>query len=170
MEATYRSIDRQRIRKLWYIYIIELLSYKKENIWVSSNEVDKTGAYYTERSKSEKETQILYIITYIQNLERQKWWSFMQDSKRDRYKEQTFGLGEGEGGMIWENNIETCILPYVKQMTSASSIHEAGTQSRCSGTTQRYGVGRKVQDRGNTCAPWQRPSQYCKVSILQLNK
>ena len=23
-------------------------------------------------------------------------------------------VGEGEGGMIWENNIETCILPYVK--------------------------------------------------------
>ena len=23
-------------------------------------------------------------------------------------------VGEGEGGMIWENIIETCILPYVK--------------------------------------------------------
>ena len=23
-------------------------------------------------------------------------------------------VGEGEGGMIWENGIETCILPYVK--------------------------------------------------------
>ena len=23
-------------------------------------------------------------------------------------------VGEGEDGMIWENNIETCILPYVK--------------------------------------------------------
>ena len=23
-------------------------------------------------------------------------------------------MGEGEGGMIWENSIETCILPYVK--------------------------------------------------------
>ena len=23
-------------------------------------------------------------------------------------------VGEGEGGMIWENNIGTCILPYVK--------------------------------------------------------
>ena len=22
-------------------------------------------------------------------------------------------VGEGEGGMIWENSIETCILPYV---------------------------------------------------------
>ena len=32
-----------------------------------------------------------------------------------RYNEQTFGLcGEGEGGMIWEHSIETCILSYVK--------------------------------------------------------
>ena len=23
-------------------------------------------------------------------------------------------VGEGEGGMIWENSIETCILSYVK--------------------------------------------------------
>ena len=23
-------------------------------------------------------------------------------------------VGEGKGGMIWENSIETCILPYVK--------------------------------------------------------
>ena len=34
--------------------------------------------------------------------------------------------GEGEGGKIWENTIETCILSYVKQMTSASSVHKAG--------------------------------------------
>ena len=35
-------------------------------------------------------------------------------------------MWEKVGGMIWENNIEICILPYVKQMTSASSMHEAG--------------------------------------------
>ena len=29
-------------------------------------------------------------------------------------------------------------------MTRASSVHEAGTQSQCSGTTQRDGVGREV--------------------------
>ena len=34
--------------------------------------------------------------------------------------------GEGEGGMIWENSTEMCILPYIKQMTSASLSHEAG--------------------------------------------
>ena len=38
-----------------------LLSYKKEHIWVSSNEVDETGAYYSEWSKSERETPRPYI-------------------------------------------------------------------------------------------------------------
>ena len=36
----------------------------------SSNEVDETGAYYTERSKSERKTPIQYINAYIWNLER----------------------------------------------------------------------------------------------------
>ena len=36
---------------------------------------------------------------------------------------------EGEGGMIWENSIETCILSYVKQIASPGSIYETG----CSG-------------------------------------
>ena len=33
-----------------------LLIYKKEHIWVSCNEVDKTGAYNTKWNKSERET------------------------------------------------------------------------------------------------------------------
>ena len=52
----------------------------------------------------------------------------MQDSKRDTDVKNRLldSVGEGEGGMIWENSIETCILPYVKQMISASSTREAG--------------------------------------------
>ena len=40
----------------------------------------------------------------------------MQDSKRDRdVKNRLLDfVGEGEGWMIWENSIETCILSYVK--------------------------------------------------------
>ena len=40
----------------------------------------------------------------------------MRDNKRDnRCKEQILdSVGGGEGGMIWENNIEICILPCVK--------------------------------------------------------
>ena len=35
-----------------------LLSYKKEHIWIGSNEADETGAYYAEWSKSKRETPI----------------------------------------------------------------------------------------------------------------
>ena len=35
-------------------------------------------------------------------------------------------MGEGKGGMIYENIFETCTLPYVKQMASAGLMHEAG--------------------------------------------
>ena len=38
-------------------------------------------------------------------------------------------MGEGEGGMVWKNGIETCILSYVKQITSPGSMHDTG----CSG-------------------------------------
>jgi len=39
----------------------------------------------------------------------------MWDSKRDTDKKNRLldSLGEGEGGMIWENSNETCIIPYV---------------------------------------------------------
>ena len=47
-----------------------LLTYKKECIWVSFNEVDETGVYYTEWSKSKRKPAIQSIDAYIWNLER----------------------------------------------------------------------------------------------------
>ena len=41
-----------------------LLRHKKEWIWVNSNEVDELRAYFKERSKLEKEKQILYTNAY----------------------------------------------------------------------------------------------------------
>ena len=35
-------------------------------------------------------------------------------------------VGGGEGGMIWENGIETCKLSYVKQIASPGSMHDTG--------------------------------------------
>ena len=87
-------------------------------------------------------------------------------------------VGEGERGMIWENSTEACILPCVKQMTSASSMHEAGHSKLVPWDTQRDGVGREVGGAsawGTHVHPWlfhvnvwQKPSQYYKVIILQL--
>ena len=35
-------------------------------------------------------------------------------------------MGEGEDGIIWENGIETCMLSYVKQITSPGLMHDTG--------------------------------------------
>ena len=35
-------------------------------------------------------------------------------------------MGEGEGGIIWENGIGTCIISYMKQIASPGSMHETG--------------------------------------------
>ena len=92
-----------------------LLNYKKECIWVNSNEVDEIGAYYTEWSKSERKTPIQYINTYIWNLEIVTMTLYARQQKRHRYKKNRLLDSEGgEGGMIWGNSIETCTLPYVK--------------------------------------------------------
>ena len=55
----------------------------------------------------------------------------MWDSKRgtDVKNRLLDSVGEGEGGMIWENSTETCILSYVKQIASPGLMHETG----CSG-------------------------------------
>ena len=76
----------------------------------------------------------------------------MQDSRRDRdiKKRLLDSVGEGEGGMIWENGIETCIISYMKQITSPGSMQDTG----CLGLVHwddpegwyGEGGGRRVQD------------------------
>ena len=59
-------------------------------------------------------------------------------------------MGEGEGGMIWQNGIETCIISYMKRVASPGSMHDTG----CSGLVHWddpegwdvEGGGRRVQD------------------------
>ena len=59
-------------------------------------------------------------------------------------------MGEGEGGMIWENGIEICIISYMKRVTSPGSMHNTG----CLGLVHwdnpegwyEEGGGRRVQD------------------------
>ena len=82
-------------------------------------------------------------------------------------------MGDGEGGKIWQNGIETCEISYMKRVASPGSMHDTG----CLGLVHwddpegRYGEGggRRVQD-GNTCIPvadsfryLAKLIQYCKV-------
>ena len=52
----------------------------------------------------------------------------MQDRERDTdvYNGLLDSEGEGEGGMIWENDIETCIISYKKRIASLGSIQDTG--------------------------------------------
>ena len=76
---------------------------------------------------------------------------YAREQKRHRCIEQSFGLcGRGKGGMIWENGIETCIISYVKRITSPGSMHDTG----CLGLVHwddpegwyGEGGGRRIQD------------------------
>ena len=60
-----------------------LLSHENEHIWVSPNEVDELRAYYTEWSKSEREKQILYANTYINNLRYADDTTLMAESEEE---------------------------------------------------------------------------------------
>ena len=78
----------------------------------------------------------------------------MLDSKRDTDIKNRLldSVGEGEGGMICKNSI-VCILPYVKYMTSPSSMHEAGYSKLVHWDNpeqwDREGGGSGVQDGGH---------------------
>ena len=59
-------------------------------------------------------------------------------------------MGEGEGGTIWENGIETCIISYMKRVTSPGSMHNTGCLVLVHWDDPeggyREGGGRRVQD------------------------
>ena len=76
----------------------------------------------------------------------------MRDSERDTDVKSSLSdsMGEGKGGMTWENSIETCILPYVKQIASPGWMHETGRSGPVHKDDpegwDREGGGRGIQD------------------------
>jgi hypothetical protein len=52
----------------------------------------------------------------------------MRDSKRDTDVKNSLldSVGEGDGGMIWENGFETCIISYKKRIASPGLMHDTG--------------------------------------------
>ena len=50
----------------------------------------------------------------------------MRDSERDTDVENSLLDSVGEGGMIWENGIETCIISYKKRIASPGLMQDTG--------------------------------------------
>ena len=69
-----------------------LLNHKKECIWISSNEVDETRAYYTEWSKSEREIPYTIYCIYMKLRKTVTMILYARHQKRHRCKKQTFEL------------------------------------------------------------------------------
>ena len=94
----------------------------------------------------------------------------MQDSKRDTnvYNNLLDSVGEGEGGMIWENGIESCKLSHVKRISSL--MHDTG----CSGLVHwddpegwdGEGGRRRVQDGEHMYTHGIFMSMYGKTNII----
>ena len=86
------------------------------------------------------------------------------------YRTVFWTLGEGKGGMIWENNIETCIISYMKLIASPGLMHETG----CSGLVHwddpegwdGKGSGRGVQDGEHMYTHGRFMSMYGKTTII----
>ena len=87
-------------------------------------------------------------------------------------------VGEEEGGMIWESNMETPTLPYVKWTASESLPYDAGNPKLVScDNLKGWGAeknGGRAQERGDICIPMadscgcmaEASTIYCKVIIL----
>ena len=102
----------------------------------------------------------------------------MQDSKRDtdvysRLLDFLDSEGEGEGGMIWENGIETGILSCKNQLTSLCPMQDTACLGLVHGDDPEgccgEGGGKGVHV-WITCTPvvdsgqcMSKPIQYCKV-------
>ena len=64
---------------------------------------------------------------------------------------------------MFQENIKTCILSMVKQITSPGGMHEISARGWCTGKTQRDRVEREVGGgigMGNTCKSMADSSQY----------
>ena len=65
-------------------------------------------------------------------------------------------VGEGEGGKIWENGIETCKISCMKRVASPGSMHDTGCLGLVHWDDPEDGMEREGGGgfrMGNTCIP-----------------
>ena len=96
---------------------------------------------------------------------------YVRQQKRHKGKNKLLdSVREGESGTIWANRTETCVLSYVKQISSPGWMHEAG----CSGLVwwddlegwDGEGGGRGVQDGEHMYTHGWLMSMYGKTTTI----
>ena len=124
-----------------------------------------------------EEKQIIYINTYMWNLENGYWWIYLQSSNGDADIDNGHvdTMGKGEGGTNWDSSIETYTL---KQIASRNLLYDTGSSHLVLSDNlegwdglvggRKYTYGWPVYLWLIHADAWQKPTQYCKAMILQL--
>ena len=104
---------------MWYIYTMEYYSAikKEQNNAICSN-MNRPRDCHTKWSKSDREGQISYDITYMWNLKKMVQMKLLTKQKQShRCRKQPYGYQEGKGGwggINWETGIDIYTLLYIK--------------------------------------------------------
>ena len=149
--------------------------------------MDETGAYNTKWSKSERKTAVQYInicvcvcvCVCVEFRKMVMMTLYARQQKRHRCKNRLLdSVGEGKGGMIWENSIEIDADIDVKlcelcEIDDQSMFEASNRALKASALGQPWGMGwggrwEGGSGRGTHVHPWlihvnvwQKPPQYC---------
>ena len=77
---------------------------------------------------SQKEKHQYSMLTHINEIKKDGNENPVCETAKETrmYRTVFWTLGEGEGGMIWENGIETYIISYMKRIASPGLMHDTG--------------------------------------------
>ena len=151
------------------------ITVKNISLFYSSNEVDETGAYYTEWSKSERKTPIQYTNAYIWNLEDGNDNPVCKTARETQMYWTVFWTLWERVRVGWYGKMALEHVNYHMWNESPVQVWCMIQDARgwCTGMTQRDSMGREVGGvyrMGNTCIPMvdssqcmTEPIQCCKV-------
>ena len=149
------------------------ITVKNISLFYSSNEVDETGAHYTEWSKSERKTPIWYTNAYIWNLEDGNNNPVCETARETQMYWTVFWTLWERVRVGWYGKMALKHVNYHiwNEFQVWCMIQDA--QGWCTGMTQRDWMAREVGGgfrMGNTCIPMvdssqclTEPIQCCKV-------
>ena len=108
---------------MWYIYTVEYyLAIKKNEIMPFCSNTDGLGDYHTKWTKSDRERQISYDITYMWNLKKNNTNELIYKTETDsQTSKQTYGYQrENVGGRdklaVLDSHIHTTIYKIDSQL------------------------------------------------------
>jgi len=175
----------QWIRELWYIeyysdITTEYYSDIKKNAFESVLMRWMKLEPIIQSEINQKKKHQYSILTHIYGIQKDgKDDPICKTAKEMHVKKRLLNyVGEGKGGMIWQNSIETCILPCVKQITRANLMHKSGYSKLVLWENPEELGGeedeRRIQDEGIHVHLWLihidlwlKQPQYCKLISLQ---